>query len=44
VICDPRFHGRRNPERSVKLAEVVKAEMEGNRRFVVVEFFAEPIR
>jgi len=44
MVRDPRFHGRRHAQRSVKLAEVVEPEVQRNRRAVVFEFLAEPIR
>ena len=43
VIRDPRFHGRGDAERAVQLAEIIKTEVERNRRLVVVELFAEPV-
>ena len=43
MIGDPRFHSGRDAKRSVKLAKIVKAEVERNRRAVVVEFVAEAV-
>lgn len=44
MIRDSRFHGRRDPQRSMELAEVVVSEVQRYRRSVVLGLFAEAIR
>jgi hypothetical protein len=44
MIRNSRFHRRRNPQRSMELAEVVEPEVKRNRRAVVFQLFAEPTR
>ena len=44
VIRDARFHRRGYTKRAVQLAIIIKTEVERNRRFVVFELLAEPVR
>jgi len=44
MVRDSRFHGRRDPQRSMELAEVVVSEVQRYRRSVVLGLFAEAIR
>jgi hypothetical protein len=44
VISDSRFHRRRDAQRAVELAEIVKPEVERNRRTVIFQFLAKSIR
>jgi hypothetical protein len=39
-----RFHGGRDPQRSVKLAEIVKPEMQRSGGSVILQFLADPTR
>lgn len=37
MVCDARFHGRGDSQRLVNADKIVVHEMEGNRRFVVLD-------
>lgn len=43
VVCDPRLHGRRDPERPVDAAEIVVHEVQADRVHVVLDLLAEPV-
>ena len=43
AVCNSRFHGRRNADRTVNPTEVVVREMQGERGLKILPPLAEPV-